>query len=253
MLYSEPKNITDPAQCLFYHVMDLPGGKTTPGGSWDLRQTVRAYLGDIDFQGKRVLELGTASGFLCFEMEKMGADVVAYDLSPDQQWDIPFSRDDDRAAVIRTNKKGIEKLNNGFWYAHQALGSKAKLAQGAIYDLSEDLGSFDVVTLCAILLHLRDPFLALERAAARSSETVLITELYPDWADIVKGPFARYVAAPGSRSPHGGATWWHFTPDCLIAMLQVLGFTDTTLTFHEHRFTLSGRMRRAYSIVARLP
>ena len=49
-------------------------------GLWDLRQTVDDYLGRIDFAGKRVLEIGPASGFLTIEMERRGADVVAVEL-----------------------------------------------------------------------------------------------------------------------------------------------------------------------------
>jgi predicted nicotinamide N-methyase len=38
---------------------------------------VDPYLGNFDFVGKRVLDVGAASGFLTFEMEKRGAEVVA--------------------------------------------------------------------------------------------------------------------------------------------------------------------------------
>lgn len=67
------------ADCDFYHSMISPGvGKII--GLWDLRQTVDDYLGRIDFAGKRVLEIGPASGFLAIEMERRGADVVAVEL-----------------------------------------------------------------------------------------------------------------------------------------------------------------------------
>ena len=58
---------------------DHPGGGKIIG-LWDLRQTVDDYLGRIDFAGKRVLEIGPASGFLTIEMERRGADVVAVEL-----------------------------------------------------------------------------------------------------------------------------------------------------------------------------
>ena len=59
---------------------DHPGGVGKIIGLWDLRQTVDDYLGRIDFAGKRVLEIGPASGFLTIEMERRGADVVAVEL-----------------------------------------------------------------------------------------------------------------------------------------------------------------------------
>ena len=88
----EPRIIDDMNECYFYHTMDIPGHGLVKG-NWDLRGKESEYLGHVDFQGKRVLEIGTASGHLCFSMEKMGAEVVAYDLSPKQDWDfVPLLR-----------------------------------------------------------------------------------------------------------------------------------------------------------------
>src|SRR4051812_37484330 len=77
--YETPQPVAGVGDCWFYHVMDLPGaGKV--GGQWDLRGQVDEYLGGFDFRGKRVLDVGAASGFLTFEMEKRGADVVSFDM-----------------------------------------------------------------------------------------------------------------------------------------------------------------------------
>ena len=78
------------ADCDFYHSMSIPGvGEIV--GLWDLRETVDDYLGRIDFAGKRVLEIGPASGFLTIEMERRGADVVAVELPDGVGWDfVPF-------------------------------------------------------------------------------------------------------------------------------------------------------------------
>ena len=68
------RRVTDPAECDFYHVVELPGGELTKA-QWDLRETADQYLGGVDFAGKRVLEIGPASGFLSFHMERRGARV----------------------------------------------------------------------------------------------------------------------------------------------------------------------------------
>jgi hypothetical protein len=69
--FAEPEYVADLGGCWFYHSMDLPGiGEVQ--GHWDLRPTVDAYLGRIDFAGKRVLDVGTASGYLSFAMEEPG-------------------------------------------------------------------------------------------------------------------------------------------------------------------------------------
>jgi 2-polyprenyl-3-methyl-5-hydroxy-6-metoxy-1,4-benzoquinol methylase len=79
--YAAPRVITDVRDCFFYHTIDVPGHGTI-NGDWDLRPGIRDYLGQVDFLGKRVLDVGAASGFLTFTMEKQGAQVISYDLSP---------------------------------------------------------------------------------------------------------------------------------------------------------------------------
>ena len=37
---------------------------------------------------------------------------------------------------------------------------------GTVYDINSSLGAFDIVTLCSVLLHLRDPFTSNAKRAA---------------------------------------------------------------------------------------
>ncbi len=76
-LFANPRAVS-PDECWFYHVMDLPGLGLV-GGHWDLRGRIHEYIGHVEFAGKRVLDIGTASGFLTFEMERLGAEVVSFD------------------------------------------------------------------------------------------------------------------------------------------------------------------------------
>jgi hypothetical protein len=79
--------------CDFYHTVEIPG-RGVVHGQWDLRQHLDEYLGGYRFAGKRVLEIGPASGFLTFEMERRGADVVALEVPDDPGWDfVPFPDD----------------------------------------------------------------------------------------------------------------------------------------------------------------
>ncbi len=89
--YAEPRQVADIDSCGFYHAMSLPGiGEVL--GEVDLRGGVADYLGHVDLTGRDVLEVGTADGFLCFEMEKRGARVTACDLSPADDWDlVPYA------------------------------------------------------------------------------------------------------------------------------------------------------------------
>ena len=163
--------------------MDIPGHGHV-AGEWDLRTGIREYLGGVDLRGKRVLEMGTANGFVCFHMEAQGAEVVAYDLSEKQDWDfVPYARDD-QTAYRSERRDVIRKLNNAFWFAHRALGSRSKMVYGDVYSVPNEIGAVDVVTFGSILLHLRDPFLALETAVRLAKETVIVTDiLQPDKAE----------------------------------------------------------------------
>jgi len=79
-IFAKPKIVNDVKDCYFYHTLDVPGYGTIEG-NWDLRGGFSEYLGRVDFKGKKVLEMGTANGALCFEMERRGASVIAFDLS----------------------------------------------------------------------------------------------------------------------------------------------------------------------------
>ena len=76
-IFATPRKVEDVADCYFYHTMELPGHGVIEGRDWDLRGRVDEYLGNVAFAGKRVLEIGPASGFLTFEMEKRGGEVIS--------------------------------------------------------------------------------------------------------------------------------------------------------------------------------
>jgi hypothetical protein len=99
--YADPRPVRDIASCYFYHRVELPGVGVV-GGAWDLRETIDDYLAGFRFAGKRVLDVGAASGFPSFEMEmeRRGAEVVSFDMSPDGRWDIvPLAGMDVNAAA----------------------------------------------------------------------------------------------------------------------------------------------------------
>jgi hypothetical protein len=138
-------------------------------------------LGNADFAGKRILEVGTASGYLCFWMEQQGAEVVAYDLSPDQNWDIvPFAQYDHQSHAADW-RKGIGQINDGFWLIHAAMKSKAKVVYGSVYEIPLEIGTVDIATFGSILLHVRDPFQALYKASLLTRERIIVTEVKPPW------------------------------------------------------------------------
>src|SRR5689334_9185401 len=144
----------------WYHTMELAPGVVTPG-QIDLRSVVDRVL-PADLTGKRALDVGTFDGFWAFELERRGAEVVAIDVgaADEAQWP-PLSRDRMRE---RAREWDI-RLGRGFALASEALGSKARLVVRSVLEVTpEDLGGrVDLVFMGALMLHLRDPVLALER------------------------------------------------------------------------------------------
>jgi hypothetical protein len=234
VVWAEPRKNLSLGDCEFYHTMDIPGHGVVEG-LFDLRGGEKAYLGNVDLKGKRVLELGPASGHLCFSMETMGAEVVSYDLSDEQEWDIVPYAGYDCAEHIRQRKLHMRKINNGYWLAHEAFNSKAKVAYGSVYDVPGDIGQFDVCTFCTILLHIRDPFLALQRATAHVRETVIVTDLVTDVPRerlLSNSRMARFVPDADRCEPY--ETWWWLAPGLIAEFLKVLGFGRIEFQFHTH-------------------
>jgi hypothetical protein len=83
--FAQPPDGVKFEDCDFYHTVEIPG-RGVVHGQWDLRKHVDDYLGGYCFVGKRVLEIGPASGFLTFEMERRGADVVASKVPDEPGW-----------------------------------------------------------------------------------------------------------------------------------------------------------------------
>lgn len=251
----------------FYHTIDLPGlGQME--GEWDLRAAVDDYLGHVDLTNKRVLEMGAANGFLSFHMEKKGASVISYDLSPEQDWDIVPFADKNGSDWAPKRKNHIRKLNNAYWLSHQLFHSRAELIHGTVYDVAERVGAVDVTTFGSILLHVRDPFLALQQASLITKETIIITEVLDNnrqkafnwlfswlgdaairkWRNKLMGPSMIFRPNAAIGSPE--ETWWHLTPELLERFLGVLGFGDVKITYHEQHFSQHNKQHLMYTIVA---
>jgi SAM-dependent methyltransferase len=244
--YAVPRVVGDISDCYFYHTMEIPGHGVVQG-EWDLRPGVDAYLGGFDFRGKRVLDVGAASGFLSFHVERNGADVVSYDLSEDQPWDIvPFARGD-AAAVEAGRRDHMRRINNSYWFCHRAFNSHAKAVYGTVYEIPLAIGPVDVAIYGSILLHLRDPFRALEMGARLTREAIIVSDLLP------YGRFGLFRSAavfmPRFQRINDWFTWWRLPPSLVCEFLKILGFEHTTVTRHRQLFC--GKSRTLYTVIGR--
>ena len=140
-------------QLRWYHTIELPGGVVTKG-LFDLRGLPEKIPIPQSLAGQRCLDIGTCDGFWAFELERRGAaEVVAIDLGDPSKRDLTV-------AVKKTRATSASK--DTFALAHEVLGSKVAFRDCSVYDLnSGDFGEFDFVFMGSLLLHLRDPVLAL--------------------------------------------------------------------------------------------
>ncbi|HEY4707880.1 MAG TPA: methyltransferase domain-containing protein [Thermodesulfobacteriota bacterium] len=246
-MFAIPQDVLTPEDCIFYHTIDIPNHGLIEG-SWDLRANVDDYLGRVDFKSKRVLEVGTANGYLCFEMERRGADVMGYDLSPAHNWDyVPYNGEVDKKG-IEDRKKHIGMLNRAWWFGHKKFNSKAKVVYGSVYDIPQTIGPVHISTFGCILLHLRDPFLALQKAAILTTETIIVTEIMPVWlrkpsayGRFFLKPFLNllnpsiiFLPNPETKMPND--TWWYLPPEITCRFLNMLGFPKQTVIMHTQTY-----------------
>jgi SAM-dependent methyltransferase len=199
-----------------------------------LRQHVDEYLGGYRFAGKRVLEIGPASGFLTFEMERRGADVVALEVPDDPGWEfVPFP-DDVLQPICAPFREHMTRIKNSFWFLHHLNRSKARLCYGDSCRIPNDLGTFDVALMASVLLHCERPLRIIAECAKRAN-TLIVTEPYrPELEGL---PICRLVPGPNNKMWH---TWWSFSTDFIQQYFGVLGFRQTSITRHEQLHDIGG-------------
>jgi hypothetical protein len=213
----------------------------------------RIYLGNADVRGKRVLEIGPASGALSFWMEAQGADVTSFDLDETQNWDIVDCPGFNKEDVLASRRGIIRQINNAWWFARARLGAKAKVVYGTVYELDKIALTYDIVTVNSVLLHLRDPYRALAQAAARTHDTLIITDMaaahfLPKDSQLDREPCMLFLPRLDNLGPLD--TWWMVPEALVVEMLKLLGFRELTLTHHTQRF-MPDQNWQLYTLVAR--
>jgi tRNA (mo5U34)-methyltransferase len=195
----------------WYHTQELAPGLVTPG-MFDLRPYVERYRIPPDLGGMRALDVGTFEGFWAFEFERRGAEVVAIDVDDVLELDWP-----PRLRPAEGAPRG-----EGFELAAAALDSKVRRIGLSVYDATPERlgGTFDLVFAGSVLMHLRDPMLALERLAGLCHGRLIVADEYS--RRLAPLPFA----AAEFRGHSPWMTWWRTSPRTLATMIHVAGFED---------------------------
>jgi SAM-dependent methyltransferase len=221
--YATPEIVTSPENLFFYHSIELPGHGLMKG-DWDLRAADHEYLGNVDLTGMRCLDIGAASGYLSFKMEKLGAsEVVSYDMKNGSDWDIVphFKLAAKMGAMRRSADEAMRRLKQSYWFSHRALQSRAKAVYCDIYSIPEGLGSFDFVFYGMILTHLRDPYLALYNGARLCRDTIVVTGV---WTNDER-PISTWRPSGDKCDTLSVKGWWLLSKGTIKNMLGTLGFS----------------------------
>jgi tRNA (mo5U34)-methyltransferase len=196
----------------WYHTQELAPGLVTPG-MFDLRPYVGRYGIPDDLTGKRALDVGTFEGFWAFELERRGAEVTAIDVDRIQDLDWP----------PRLRPEADDRRGEGFELAREALGSSVRRVGASVYEATPDVlgGRFDLVFCGSVLIHLRDPMLALERMAGLCGGQLILTEEYSRKLELL--PF---LGAAEFRGDTPWSTWWRPSSRTWLTMVRTAGFED---------------------------
>lgn len=202
----------------WYHTLELAPDVVTPG--WFDTRALAERLPWPDVAGRRCLDVGTFDGFWAFTMERRGAaEVIAVDLLDPTRWDWPPDSAPDVVADVGRRKGRGE----GFVVAAQALGSSVRRLERSVYDLSPDEdGTFDVVYVGSLLLHLRDPLRALAavRSVLRPGGELLLVDAI-DLPLTLLHPHQPLSGLDGVGRPW----WWKPNLAALTRMVTASGFT----------------------------
>jgi tRNA (mo5U34)-methyltransferase len=206
----------------WYHTIDLGEGLVTKG-TFDIRSQVAKYGFPDDLRGKRALDIGRASGFFSFELERRGAEVTAMDLPT------PYNKEyvggeHTKAVLLKRYAGAPPDDRSDFALACRILRSRVTPLTLRLSELALDrVGGrpFDLVFAGSILNHVKDPASALERILAVTGDLFVLANPF-DAADTSREPRMKLIGRKGTKL----TAWWLPNLACLEELLLCAGFQD---------------------------
>ncbi len=223
----------------WYHTIDLGDGLVTPG-TYDYRGVLDLFRFPEDMHGMSALDVGSATGFFAFEFERRGARVVSLELPSLEALDrfpshtleqstrnlnkvikeLEFLTPE-QSATLESKSTGerYEILMDGpFKFCHEQLKSKVERHYARLYDLTPEVGSFDLVFVGDVLVHTINPLQALSNVAALCRNKLIIAQ---DTAMFQDCPAFQYIGGDG---PDDNISWWLPNEKAFEQILKKMGF-----------------------------
>ncbi|MDF2115514.1 hypothetical protein PY365_08040 [Roseiarcaceae bacterium H3SJ34-1] len=256
--YAPPRHVGTVDDCMFYHSIEIPNYGLIDGLS-DMRPSLPILFDPVNFKGKNVIEIGPASGFFTFEMERRGANVTSIELGPDMDWDYVRHHDGLSEDVKKQWQADLERVKNSYWFGHERCSSKAKVVNGTAYDVKRLGLSAEIGLLSNTLVHLHDPLGAIASLAASVTETLILCDAEP-YTGSRAGTFFRHLFRkkcvaefiPRHDNKKNIHTWWHLSAPIVEEYVKILGFTETTLVYFRSGLT-KGAAVDQWAIIAKKP
>jgi len=212
----------------WYHIIELPGGIVTPGGSpIDADQ----YGVPDDLTGKRVLDVGAWDGYWTFEALRRGAmEVVAIDDFSDT---CPSKLPGAEAFTYERSVKW-----QPFDLCREALGyteAQAKRIEMSLYDVADaGLGEFDVIFFFGTLYHCKYPQYAMDKLVALLNgggriyiESAICDDFSPYGGGFGHGHADNVIEVyPGAQYGHNPSNYWVPSLSALGCMMQMAGIQN---------------------------
>jgi tRNA (mo5U34)-methyltransferase len=223
------RGLGDANKFYWYHTVDLGDGLVTPG-DYDYRRLLGDYPFPANMSGMSALDVGSATGFFAFELERRGAEVTSVDLPSMADWDMIWS---DRDVLVpkllsRRSTPTIQEwdrlyTHGPFDFCHKMRNSKVRRCLSRIYDLTPaKLGrdQFDVIFLGDVLGHLFSPLAALNVLAPLCRKEMIVS------LDLVELPGAGMAYGGGEARDQIGRSWFQPNWEVTRQMLKRVGFKD---------------------------
>ena len=185
----------------WYHKIDLGGGIVTPGFDFDEQWVLtRSVMDNIDYRGKKVLDLASWDGYWAFRAERKGAElVVSSDARLNGFRNLLYAREVLKSDIIPMCNVPVQELPSRL----STIGLPEK---------------FDIIHHLGLLYHLRDPLLSITQARKVIADDGIMM-LETAFIDDDENSYMAFNGVEGNYHFYGPSDTWAPTRLCLKEML----------------------------------